>query len=425
MMRTVRARLVFFGTLMMLLALFLVGVLFDRTVRNSRTKELEQAALTKLDAMCEIVKVGAVPRPLPADRDSLLLVQVLDPNGGVVGSTANVMDMDQPFIDPQQHLTGFQETRQWKTRIDDKPYLLVGQRVGATPDANAVYVAAPYSDVERLSSSLRRQMLLWAPLLAFKLAIGLLILVISALRPVDTMRRQLDAIGSSDLERRVTEPGTKDEIGRLAATMNRLLGRLEASSDQQARFVSDASHELRTPLAVSRTRLEVGLRRPESTDWPRTAAELLRQNQRMERLVTDLLQLAKGGVSTVTNEPGRGAELPVAASRFGADYRRVQGVSGPCRCGPQRDGTGRLQPGRKRMPVCKEQRVHITAVSRRERVADHRRRRSRYRRPGSGTGLRTVHPVGSVACCAERWLRPWVGHRARHRAATRRNHPVC
>ena len=56
--------------------------------------------------------------------------------------------------------------------------------------------------------------------------------------------------------------------------MNALLGRIEASSDRQNRFVSDASHELRSPLARVRTRLEVGLRRPHETDWPALARQL-------------------------------------------------------------------------------------------------------------------------------------------------------
>jgi signal transduction histidine kinase len=294
-MRSVRVRLVFFGTLMMIVALMIVGVLFDRNVRSSRTRDLQRSAEAKLDAMCDLVKTGDVPRPLPSDRDSLLLVQVLSTDGSVVGSTANVMDMTQAFIAPQDYPTVRDVAEKWRASIDGKSYLLLGRRVTATNSADAVYVAAPYSDVDRLSSSLRRQMLLWAPLIALTLALGLYVLVGLVLRPVDTMRRQLDAIESSDLGRRVTEPGTKDEVGRLADTMNRLLGRLQRSADQQARFVSDASHELRTPLAVSRTRLEVGLRRPEGTDWPRTANVLLDQNQRMERLVSDLLLLAKGG----------------------------------------------------------------------------------------------------------------------------------
>ena len=56
------------------------------------------------------------------------------------------------------------------------------------------------------------------------------------------------------------EPNTDDEVGRLARTMNAMLGRLDESSQRQRQFVSDASHELRSPLASIRTNVEVALR---------------------------------------------------------------------------------------------------------------------------------------------------------------------
>ena len=58
--------------------------------------------------------------------------------------------------------------------------------------------------------------------------------------------------------------------------------------------MSDASHELRTPLAVTRARLEVALRNPQRTDWSQAAADVLRESGRMERLVRDLLLIARG-----------------------------------------------------------------------------------------------------------------------------------
>jgi signal transduction histidine kinase len=75
--------------------------------------------------------------------------------------------------------------------------------------------------------------------------------------------------------------------------MNDMLGRLQETVDQQRRFVADASHELRTPLAAARTDLEVALLHPDSTPWTDTARALLEENQRMERLVADLLYLAR------------------------------------------------------------------------------------------------------------------------------------
>src|SRR5204862_8005829 len=76
-----------------------------------------------------------------------------------------------------------------------------------------------------------------------------------ALRPVEVMRADVQRMSGGDHHARVTEPATKDEIGRLARTMNSLLQRIETSSERQREFVGDASHELRSPLARLRTEL--------------------------------------------------------------------------------------------------------------------------------------------------------------------------
>ena len=95
------------------------------------------------------------------------------------------------------------------------------------------------------------------------------------------------------MHRRVPVPAADDEVSRLASTMNRMLDRLEASAVRQRRFVADASHELQSPLAAARADLEVALTHPDRTDWRETAGELLDANRRMERLVRDLLFLAR------------------------------------------------------------------------------------------------------------------------------------
>jgi signal transduction histidine kinase len=114
-----------------------------------------------------------------------------------------------------------------------------------------------------------------------------------ALRPVEQIRGAVTAITSADLSQRVPEPGTDDEIGRLARTMNDMLARLEDAAARQRRFVADASHELRSPLTAIRTGLEVGLSHPDRAPWPQIARRAVRQAQRLEQLIAQLLVLAK------------------------------------------------------------------------------------------------------------------------------------
>src|SRR5262249_60126794 len=70
----------------------------------------------------------------------------------------------------------------------------------------------------------------------------------NALAPVERLRRQTQEITAERLDRRLPVSNPGDELGRLAATINEMIGRLERSFAEIRRFTADASHELRTPL---------------------------------------------------------------------------------------------------------------------------------------------------------------------------------
>src|SRR5699024_6563056 len=85
----------------------------------------------------------------------------------------------------------------------------------------------------------------------------------------------------------------RDDISQLAMTVNAMLDRIEAAYDTQRRFVDDAGHELRTPITVIRGHLETS----DPDEDPATRAETMRlvdsELDRMSRIVTDLLIMAK------------------------------------------------------------------------------------------------------------------------------------
>ena len=160
----------------------------------------------------------------------------------------------------------------------------------------------------------------------------LLAVVGRALRPVEAIRREVDAISSSALHRRVSEPPGADEISRLATTMNRMLDRLDRAQQQQRRFVSDASHELRSPIAAIRQHAEVAeASGPHSV--PELARTVLDEDLRMQYLVEDLLLLAR------TDEHGR----PLAARSTSTTWCSTR----PASCAAPR-GAGRHLGGVRR-----------------------------------------------------------------------------
>jgi signal transduction histidine kinase len=133
-----------------------------------------------------------------------------------------------------------------------------------------------------------------------------------ALRPVDRMQRQAAAITASGLDNRMSVPRTRDELHRLARTLNDMLDRLDRSASAERRFLERASHELRTPLAALRAEIDLALRRR------RSAAELAaalrnasEETDRLARLADDLLVLARAedGRLPLHREPTQVPEL--------------------------------------------------------------------------------------------------------------------
>ena len=124
------------------------------------------------------------------------------------------------------------------------------------------------------------------------------------LRPVRTINAAARRISASNLHERLSLDGPDDEFHELAATLDDLLERLQASFDSQQRFVANASHELRTPLTLDRALLERALRKTEPTGafWRATCERLLASSQQQERLIEALLTLARSNAGVERRE---------------------------------------------------------------------------------------------------------------------------
>ena len=110
---------------------------------------------------------------------------------------------------------------------------------------------------------------------------------------VDAIRSELAEITASKSGRRVTVPANQDEIRWLAEAANATLDRLDSALERQRSFTSDASHDLRSPITAARAQIEEALLIPDEVDWPQTARTVLQSLERLQAIVTDLLQLAR------------------------------------------------------------------------------------------------------------------------------------
>jgi signal transduction histidine kinase len=168
--------------------------------------------------------------------------------------------------------------------------VLVARTASLAGEPVTVLASSPLAEVQRSVEALG-QVLLWVtPLLIAGVGLLVWLLVGRALRPVAAITREVEEITHTTMHRRVPEPASNDEVHELARTMNDMLERLEAASERQRAFVSDASHELRTPVATIQTLLEVGLR---NGNIEAAAVRALEANGRLNTVVSDLLDLAR------------------------------------------------------------------------------------------------------------------------------------
>lgn len=156
-----------------------------------------------------------------------------------------------------------------------------------------IHAATSLEDIDESGDVLRRSLSVAVPIVALLLAALVWWLVGRTLRPVEAIGAEVADIGGRDLHRRVPEPGTDDEIDRLARTMNAMLDRVEGAARRQQQFTADASHELRSPLTRIRSEIEVDQAHPGTADRAATHRSVLAETIALEHLVDDLLHLAR------------------------------------------------------------------------------------------------------------------------------------
>jgi signal transduction histidine kinase len=257
--QTVRVRLTIIATLAFAITISLAAFGLVRLVHNNLVDRIQETNQAQLDYLQRQVQSGALdPKPqqvcfLQPGRPPICQEQF--PNRG-----------------------DFQEAqRQVDTRVGQ--ITLVAQESTAT--------------VNRTTDSVTNVLLFVVPAMIVLVALAAWYFTGRALKPVEAIRAEAESITGTTMHRRVPEPDSDDEVGRLARTMNAMLDRLETSSQKQRKFVSDASHELRSPLASMRTNLEVALHNPARADWPSVAQRVLAEDVRMEDTVSELLDLAR------------------------------------------------------------------------------------------------------------------------------------
>jgi two-component system OmpR family sensor kinase len=250
-----------------------------------------------------------------ADRDAAAAAtigQLVLPDGAVARSTPRGLARMVSPTRERQVLAG--RTMWWNGRI---PGTDAQWRFRATPvrtlQGRAVLVAAAsLTNRDEALDRLSRELLLGGALALLVTVVGGYLVAAAALRPVEEMRSRAAAITPSTRGERLPVPAARDELARLAATLNDMLGRLETAFEHERRFVADASHELRTPLALMRAELELALRRPRTNDeLERALRSAAEETERLTQLAEDLLLIARSDQGRLPVRPAPADALEI------------------------------------------------------------------------------------------------------------------
>ena len=303
--RTVRSQVTWTATGLVAVVLVLSAFGLVTTQQRVLTHGIDEAMIQRADNIEQDVVRGTFGSRLPNEgrdpEDSFL--QVLDADGSVVAVTDNGTGLPAATRPLRRGAAQVLGTVQ-DVPLSNGEFRVLARSLGGSPSQTLV-VAKNLDDVNESVSILTRSLAVAIPIVTGLLALLVWWLTGRVLRPVESIRREVASIEGHELHRRVPAPASDDEIARLASTMNEMLHRVEEATDRQRRFVADASHELRGPLTRLRSSLEVTIAHPDGVDPVTLSRELLGDTAELQKLVDDLLFLARSesGSLEVPHQP--------------------------------------------------------------------------------------------------------------------------
>jgi signal transduction histidine kinase len=280
----VRGRITSVAAAVVLIVLAFTGAALIGAQRLILTDNVDEVLERQITAIEHDIDAGRLGTIIPGQGDGESFALVVGTDGNPLASTSQTFGGEDP-----SPLAG-DSRAQNLAAADGTEFRVRSVRHGDL----VIHAGTPLDDVTEGVAALTSGLLVAVPAATLLLAVLVWVLVGRVLRPVERIRGQVADITATSLDRRVPVPATHDEIARLASTMNEMLARLEASAERQERFVADASHELRSPLARIRSELEVDRAHPESADADATQRSILEETGNLQRLVDDLLMLARG-----------------------------------------------------------------------------------------------------------------------------------
>jgi len=324
-----RVRLtLWYGTALALVLIIFSVALYAMTARNLRDTVDESLEDTAMTAVRSLEERGFLPlineEELLSQFPELTRIdkffQIFSPSGTITIRSPNIKQHEVPLSRTALDAAFAGHSIFESAKYPKEPPL----RLISVPimyQGNLLYIVQVGTSMESVGETLHRFLILLVVAIPIALAVSLAggwFLAGRALRPVDKITLAAQRIAAGDLSQRLSMPAAHDEIGRLAATFNNMIGRLDTSFRQIRQFTSDASHELRTPLTVMKGETDLVLRRPRPLeDYQSVLESNLEEIDRMTRIVDELLFLSRADMGEVKVE-----SLPVAMESLVEDIHR-------------------------------------------------------------------------------------------------------
>jgi len=217
-------------------------------------------------------------------------VQIDTPSGYPIGKSSNMGDLRLAALPP-----GMKARFTFARDTDGAPLLVLDRALarGGKPIVVA-HVAERLDIIDRETRRAQLILFLAALIACIAVVIASSFIARSLVDPIVRLTGAMDEIGSEQLDRRLRWK-RRDEIGRLAATFDAMLDRLQGAFARERQFITDASHEFKTPLTVINANAQL-MRRWGDGD-PEVRAESIAaiagESARLAEMVGGMLTLAK------------------------------------------------------------------------------------------------------------------------------------
>lgn len=304
-LKTLRARFALWTAGLLLTALILFGLFVYaymlRSLRATVDHSLDSAATQMI---AEGMRSGLIvlddlvsdPQYLQLNEEGLS-IRLLD----AAGTTLQTYGPYQTWPDLPADSSALLQRTQLDTLVDPKsqtPIRVYTTTFVRRENVRSLQVALSMSDVQKTMNLLLAALLVGVPIIVILAGTGGYFLAAQALSPIDTVTRTALQISDKDLSARLHLPATDDEVGRLVATFDSMLERLDAGFRRERQFTADASHELRTPLAAMQTIIGSTLTRKRAPDdYEQALIDLNKEVEQMRSLTEGLLILARNGAT--------------------------------------------------------------------------------------------------------------------------------